>query len=138
MQQPALENFLRKKTASGLGLFTKIPFTKGDFVLEYTGEKISDAEADRRGGRYLFRLNKDWLLDGKDRSHLGRYLNHSCRPNCYAEIDENEEHIYFYAKKKIRAGEELTFNYGKEYWREYIEPYGCKCATCLANTGRPN
>lgn len=121
-----------KRSNAGLGLFTLSPLKKGDFVIEYTGEKISSDEADDRGGKYLFTINKKLVLDGKDRKHTARYINHSCRPNCEAEVDEDEEKVNIYAKKNIEAGEELTYNYGKEYWNEYIKPFGCKCEKCTA------
>ncbi len=125
------ENNLKiQRAKTGLGLYTTKERTKGERITEYRGEHISSSEADKRGGKYLFTLNKSTVIDGKARDNIARYLNHSCRPNCYAEIDANEEHIFFYAKKKIAAGEELTFNYGKEYFKELIEPFGCKCEKC--------
>lgn len=119
-----------KRGLHGLGLFTTGAIARGTYVIEYTGEKITAAEADQRGGQYLFALNDDWRIDGKGRENPARYINHSCRPNCYAEIDETEEHIYIYAKRAIAAGEELTYHYGKEFWTEYIKPKGCRCLKC--------
>ena len=115
----------------GLGLFTNIDFKKGDLVIEYTGKKISTAMADRRGGQYLFELNNQWTIDGRGRENTARYINHSCQPNCYPEIDEFEKHIFIYAKKTIKSGEELTYNYGPEFWKTHIKPKGCRCTKCL-------
>ena len=120
-----------KKSSAGLGLFATTHFKKGDVVIEYTGEHISHDEADRRGGRYLFTLSDSIIIDGKDRKNIARYINHACKPNCYAEIDENEEHICIFAKRAIKPGEEITFHYGAEYKKDIIDPVGCKCATCL-------
>lgn len=119
-----------KRSKSGLGLFTEREISRGDFVMTYTGERITPDEADRRGGKYLFTVSKKLVLDGKDRKHIGRYINHSCRPNCYAEIDEDERNVHIYAKRHIKAGEEITYNYGKEYWDEYIGPKRCRCEKC--------
>jgi SET domain-containing protein len=121
-----------KKSNSGLGLFTTFDIKKGDLVIEYTGEKITEAEANRRGGKYLFELNDDWTIDGKGRENKARYINHSCKPNSYPELDENEERIFIYAKRNIKAGEELTYNYGKMYFNDLIKVDGCKCDHCLA------
>lgn len=123
-------NLIVKKSSSGLGLYTLAALKKGDLVIEYTGEKITEAEANRRGGKYLFELNDNWTIDGKGRDNLARYLNHSCKPNCYPELDDAEEHIYIYAKKNIKPGEELTYNYGKMYFDEIIKKDGCKCQAC--------
>jgi len=121
-----------KRSSAGLGLFTLSDIEKDDLVIEYTGEKISSDEADQRGGKYLFTLTKKWVLDGKGRENTARYINHSCRPNCEAEVDEDKLKVFVYARRNIKAGEELTYDYGKEYWDDHIKPYGCKCPKCTA------
>lgn len=126
-----------KRGINGLGLFTTEPITKGTFVIEYTGEVITSDEANHRGGQYLFELNDDWTIDGRGRENTARYINHSCRPNCEPELSNDERHVYIHTKRHIKAGEELTYNYGKTFWKEYIEPKGCcciKCATKQAGT----
>lgn len=120
-----------RRATAGLGLFAKRDFNKGEYIIEYKGERISTEEADRRGGRYLFAVNDKTTLDGKDRKYTARYINHSCIPNAYAEIDEDEEAIYFYAEKKIKAGKEITFDYGEEYFDDFMEGgKKCLCPKC--------
>lgn len=120
-----------KRSSAGLGLFATTTFNKGDLVIEYTGEKITEAEANRRGGKYLFELNDAWTIDGKGRENKARYINHSCKPNCYPELDDAEEHIYIYAKRAIKSGEEITYNYGKMYFNDLIGKDGCRCSECV-------
>jgi hypothetical protein len=127
-------DFVVRRGTHGLGLFTNRPFKKGEFVIEYTGEKITVDDANKRGGQYLFELNETHTVDGRGRQHLARYINHSCLPNCYPEIDKTEDHIYIYAKRAIATGEELTYHYGKEFWKTYVQPKGCRCQRCLAKT----
>ena len=124
------ERVRRGKSKAGLGLFAVDTFTRGECIIEYTGEHITHDEANKRGGKYLFILDKKTVVDGKGREHLGRYINHACKPNAEAEVDEEAQKIFIKAKRKIAVGEEITYNYGKEYWKEYIQPKGCKCATC--------
>lgn len=124
----ALHELLVKRSSAGLGLFTKNLIKKGDRIIEYTGEKISTAEANKRGGKYLFELNSRWTLDGAHRKNTARYINHSCKPNSKAEISQGK--IFFFAKRDILPGEELTFDYGKEYVDEHIKPFGCRCSHC--------
>ena len=119
-----------KRASAGLGLFAIAPYKKGEFVIEYTGELISADEADARGGRYLFTINDDLVIDAKGREHKARYINHSCKPNCYAEVDEEKERILIYTRKKIEPGEEFVYDYGKEYFKDYIKPHGCRCVKC--------
>ncbi len=120
-----------KRGAHGLGLFTKENIGKGVYIIEYTGELISSDEANRRGGQYLFELNDKWTIDGKGRENKARYINHSCRPNCEAELSADEKHVFIQAKRNIKAGEELYYDYGKEFWNTYIKPKGCRCTKCL-------
>jgi SET domain-containing protein len=124
------ENYTVRRSSAGLGLFASAPFKKGDLVIEYTGEVISDEEAQRRGGKYLFELNDQWTIDGKARHNVARYINHSCRPNCEPQLNDDETHVFIYAKRKITPGEELTYNYGTDYFKRVIKPAGCRCTKC--------
>ncbi len=119
-----------KRSIAGLGLFATEPLKRGDFIIEYTGELIPTEEADRRGGKYLFVVSDTKTIDGKGRDNIARYINHSCAPNAEAELDEDELRVRIYAKKKILPGEEILYDYGKEYWDEHIKPYGCRCPHC--------
>jgi SET domain-containing protein len=115
----------------GLGLFALMPFRRGDFIAEYTGRRIDNAEADeldRRGARYMYELNSRWTIDGSPRSNVARYANHSCRPN--AESDVVKGRIILRAIRQIHPGEEITYHYGRNYFDLVIKPIGCKCRKC--------
>lgn len=118
-----------KRGINGLGLFAKVPIKKGECVIEYVGEVITAAEANRRGGRYLFETSANRHIDGTTRKNTARYINHSCRANC--EPDTAAGRVYISAIKNIKPGEELCYDYGKEYWNEYIKPKGCLCPKCV-------
>lgn len=126
--------FALRRTPIGLGLFTSRRISKGDLVIEYTGKLLSNAEADLLNSRYLFQVNKRWTVDGSGRENLGRYINHSCRPNCVAYVSRLK--IFIYAKRNIAMGEELSYDYGKEYFEEFIKPKGCACLRCAKKNGR--
>jgi len=119
-----------KKSSAGLGLFATTAFKKGDLIIEYTGERITEAEANQRGGKYLFELNDNWSIDGKGRENDARYINHSCLPNGYPELTDDETQVFIYAKRAIKVGEELTYHYGKDYFNRVIKPLGCRCIKC--------
>ena len=112
----------------GLGLYATDGFRTGEYVIEYTGRKIPTKEADELNSRYLFEIDKEWTIDGSLRSNIARYINHSCFPNCETDIEEGK--IIIRALRDIEAGEELSFDYGEEYFDEYIKPHGCKCDAC--------
>jgi SET domain-containing protein len=114
-----------KRTSHGLGLFATRPYKKGEYIIEYFGRLIPNEEADRSPSRYIFGLTSKWAIDGTDRANIARYINHSCQPNVEAT---GAKRLWIHASKRIRAGEELTLDYGEEYTRAFIPV--CKCAHC--------
>jgi uncharacterized protein len=124
---------------TGLGLFATMPIKRGTWLLEYSGPLLTDAEAKKkedRGARYLFEINRRWTVDGSPRSNIARYANHSCKPNLEVEIVKKR--ILLRTIRRIEPGDELTYNYGREYLDNYIPL--CKCAHCVHTTrgrGRP-
>jgi SET domain-containing protein len=124
------------RPGTGFGLFATAPLKKGEFVLEYTGEKIPTRIADESDSRYLFEIDDEWTIEGSSLSNTARYINHSCRPNVEAIIEDG--HIMIYTTRAIKAGEELTIDYGEEYFDEFLRPIGCRCDACtetLLETG---
>jgi hypothetical protein len=127
-----LKKFRIGRTAGrGMGLFARQAFKSGEFVAEYTGRKITTKEADELTTKYLFEIDDDWTIDGSPRSNIARYINHSCDPNCESDIVDGK--ILISAIRDIETGEELTFDYGEEYFDEFIKPAGCKCNKCRTN-----
>ncbi len=118
------------KASAGLGLKTLKDIKKGEEVLEYKGRRLKNEEADKRPNRYHFEVGKKLTIDGSPRSNLARYINHSCDPNCEAVHYTGEDRIFIEAIRDIKAGEELTYDYGEGYFEDYIKPNGCKCAAC--------
>ncbi len=119
-----------KKSRTGMGLFAGHDIPKGTKIIEYVGEIISDEEAQKRGGQYLFEINSKWTIDGSTRANKARYINHQCgQGNCDAM--NVRDHIFIYAFRNIKEGEELTYNYGEEFFEEHIKPKGCKCRKCI-------
>ncbi len=123
------------------GVFAARDIRKGERIIEYTGEKITKAESLRRslaqienaaqsggGAVYIFTLNNRYDLDGNAEWNPARLINHSCAPNCEAEVVRGR--IWIIARKTIRTGEELSFDYGFELdsWQEH--PCRCGTETC--------
>ena len=125
----------RSTAGAGLGLFTMVPIRKGEQIIEYTGERIDDKEYERRNSKYIFEIDKNKNIDGAPRSNTARYINHSCRPNCESEIDDDR--IFISAKRNIMLGEELVYDYGKLYWNTFIKDHGCRCVKCTEQKKKP-
>lgn len=124
-------SFVVKRTATGLGLFALEAIPARQRIIEYTGPFIANEEVEKKRGRYFFGVNTKWAIDGSTRSNLARYINHSCRPN--AEAIVTGKRIWIWSKKLIKVGEEITYDYGEEYFDDYIRPVGCKCIKCAGN-----
>ena len=121
--------YVIKRTRTGLGFFTLEKIPAGARIIEYTGPLISNEEVEKRKtGKYFFGVNQKWSIDGTPRSNHARYINHSCRPNAEALISERR--VWIWSKKTIEPGEQVTYNYGAEYFNEHIKPEGCKCNQC--------
>ena len=110
----------------GKGLFALIAFLKGDFIAEYTGTKIPTEGTETSDSRYLFEIDDTWTIDGETEANIGRWLNHSCEPNCEAQIEEGK--IIIRAFQSIRPGAELTIDYDEEYFRDFLDGH-CECGS---------
>lgn len=125
---PAGYSLSVKRSSAGLGLFAQENIPKGICLIEYVGRVISPEEEYTSNSKYLFEINSKKTIDGSARSNLARYINHSCRPNSEPTIHKGQ--VFIFTKKPIKSGEEITYDYGKEYWNEHIKPRGCRCQKC--------
>jgi SET domain-containing protein len=119
----------RHSTIHGTGGYARKRIAAGTQVIEYVGEKITKAVSIKRceaSNAYIFTLDSKFDLDGNVTWNPARFINHSCAPNCEAEIDP-EQHIWIVALRDIQPGEELTFNYNYDLV-EYRE-HPCQCGT---------
>ena len=127
------------RSATGLGLFATTAIEPGAFIVEYSGPRIPTRAAYARektaGARYMFEINSRWTVDGSPRSNIGRYANHSCRPNAESALRKGK--VILRAIRTITPGEEITYDYGPEYFELFIKPNGCRCAKC-AEKPRPS
>lgn len=123
------DSFSVKRTRTGLGLFALTSILADKKIIEYTGPVLSHEEANKRGGRYLLTIDEKYIVDGSPRSNTARYINHSCRPN--AKAYTTGIRVWIWSKRTIKVGEEITMNYGTEYFNEIIKPKGCKCRWCV-------
>jgi uncharacterized protein len=118
-----------RRSSAGLGLYAGEPIPKGARIIEYFGRVLTAEEEETTRSKYLFEISARKTIDGSDRKNLARYINHSCRPNCEPIIRGGR--VYIFAKRAIREGEELVYNYGEHYFKDIIEPMGCRCAKCM-------
>jgi uncharacterized protein len=134
---------LRASPIQGKGAFATRWIRKGEKIIEYTGERISNAEADRRyvdedmrrHHTFLFILTSRTIIDGGSGGSDARFINHSCDPNCEAVIYDNRR-IWIEAIRDIAPDEELVYDYQYERTDDHTDEdeefYVCRCgaATC--------
>ena len=118
-----------RRAATGLGLFATKRIPKGKKIVEYTGPRVPNEIVDKSNGKYFFGVTKKWSIDGSGRDNLARYANHSCAPNAEAIITSSNR-VWIWSRKTIQPGEEIVYDYGKEYFDGIIKDIGCKCAKC--------
>jgi uncharacterized protein len=129
---------LRTSPIAGVGAFATRPIRKGTRIIEYTGERISNVEADRRYDEdkmsnhhtFLFTLNRQTVVDAAVGGNDSRFINHSCAPNCEAVIEDGRR-IYIEALRDIPVGEELAYDYQYERMDDHTADderfYACQC-----------
>lgn len=122
------------RSKTGLGLFATQPIKKGVKIIQYFGPLLDskNEKHDAIENKYLFQISKRWTVDGSIRKNVARYINHSCKPNAESDVNAEKKKIIIRSIKKIEPGEEINYDYGTEYFKEYLKPIGCKCESCEA------
>jgi len=126
---------IRKSPGAGLGLFAKKDIKRGTFLFDYLGEEITEDEFEQRYGKIgaanyglelypLFPWQKSTLIDAIDpaKSNAGRYMNHAFPNSPLYNVVKRRQRwpipaLRLFAARDIKAGEELCWNYGQDYWR---------------------
>jgi SET domain-containing protein len=118
------------RSRTGLGLYAVESIPKGDFIIQYWGKMLTAEKGDELDNKYLFEINSKWTIDGASRRNIARYANHSCRPNAESDV-KRDGRVIILAKKNIKPGDEITYDYGENYFEAFIEPLGCLCDKCI-------
>ncbi|KAL5963178.1 Histone-lysine N-methyltransferase H3 lysine-36 specific [Taenia solium] len=134
----------------GWGLKTFVAIQKGDFVNEYVGDLIDEAEANRRltflhknniHNFYMMQMDSQRIIDAGPKGNLSRFMNHSCCPNLFTQkwTVNGDTRIGLFALRNIAAGEELTFNYNFCSLGQEMKVCFCGAETCVGYLGaRPD
>jgi len=144
---------VRRSGIHGRGVFARRPIRAGETIVEYKGERVTEAEIGRRypedmhgiNHTFVFGIEHDLNIDGGAKGNTARWINHSCDPNC--DTFEANKRIYVRAARNIRPGEELTYDYaieaGEPLTRALKARWPCWCGakkcrgTVLVPTPKP-
>ncbi|HXW07505.1 MAG TPA: SET domain-containing protein-lysine N-methyltransferase [Vicinamibacterales bacterium] len=116
MNRPLPRIVRRRSRVHGHGVFAAEPISKNTRIIDYAGQLVRNADSAAREARYLkdgciwvFRVNRRWSRDAAIDGNIARFINHSCRPNCWWEVVGTT--IWIRAARNIQPGEELTYDY---------------------------
>lgn len=121
----------------GRGAFATRRIPEGTRIIEYAGERITPAEADRRDPdgapgphhTFLFAIDDDVVVDAGVGGNEARWINHSCDPNCDVVIEGKR--LWIEAIRDIEPGEELAYDYAYELAERHTPAakrrYPCSC-----------
>lgn len=129
---------VRHSPIHGRGVFATRAIPRGADIVEYRGRRISleeaddlpDSDPDNPYHTFLFELNDGRVIDAGVRGNAARWINHSCQPNC-VPYEDDEGRVFIEAKRAIREGEELSYDYklnvpGRRSAR-LLANYACRC-----------
>lgn len=106
----------------------------------YRGELIGNAMAEKRereyelakiGSDYMFRIDGLTVCDATKQGNVARFINASCDPNCHTKIlkQDGKQRIVIYAKKEIKVGEELCYDYKFSLEEDEKKRITCCCGS---------
>lgn len=133
--KPRRRFVVRSSGIHGKGVFAATRIPAGTRLIEYKGKRLTEAQVDKRYANddsphtFLFALDDGMVIDATLGGNSARWINHSCAPNCEA-VDDGDR-IYIETLRAIRAGEELSYNYGIELEERHTPAlkrlYQCRC-----------
>lgn len=130
VQKGPVEGLEIRHCDKGFGLFASVPISSGTFICEYVGEIITPNQASvrhnynkKQGKRnYIFYLGELFgakpivtIIDPSVFGNIGRYINHSCEPNCQimpVRCGSPLPKLAIFACQDILPDEEVNFHYG--------------------------
>ncbi|KAM3929074.1 histone-lysine N-methyltransferase 2C isoform 4-T4 [Leptodactylus fuscus] len=133
--------YLARSRIQGLGLYAARDIEKHTMVIEYIGTIIRNEVANRKEklyesqnrGVYMFRIDNEHVIDATLTGGPARYINHSCAPNCVAEVVtfEKGHKIIISSNRRIQKGEELCYDYKFDFEDDQHKiPCHCGAVNC--------
>jgi hypothetical protein len=131
---------VRDSDIHGRGVFAADKIRKGTTIIEYKGDRTTwdiaslrpDSDPDNPYHTFIFELSDGRVIDAGVKGNAARWINHSCDPNCTTS-ETAKGRVYIEARRKIRSGEELTYDYRLSYdgrvTRKVREAFACRCGT---------
>lgn len=114
---------------AGKGLFTAIKIYKEDIISIFTGEALTESEAEQRikinQDRYFINMIDGTILDSMNTECFAKFANDASgfqkstfQNNSEIGLDD-EGNVCLIATKNIKSGEEIFCNYGNRYWKKH-------------------
>jgi uncharacterized protein len=130
---------VRRSGVHGKGVYALRPIAAGEVIIEYVGEVITWPEALSRhphnpadpNHTFYFHIDEQRVIDANVGGNAARWINHACDPNC--EADEVDGRVFIKSRRRLKAGEELFYDYGlmidERYTPKLKKAYECRCGS---------
>ena len=130
---------VKASSIHGKGVYAAANIPRGTLIIEYKGQVIDWKEALERhphdpsqpNHTFYFSLETGNVIDANARGNAARWINHSCAPNC--EAREIDGRVYIHAKRNLKMGEEMFYDYGlvldEPYTEQIRHDYQCLCGS---------
>jgi len=121
----------------GWGVFAARPFKEREFIAEYAGTLRKRRRSDKKNA-YCFEYivtpdqSTRYVIDAREQGGVARFINHSSEPNLQSALAtvDGISHVILYTLRPIAEGEQLSYDYGPDYWASRRAPIA------LPNMGR--
>jgi hypothetical protein len=138
---------MRSSGIHRFGVFARKDIPSGTRLIEYTGRKVTkkdssdiedsylaayDRDPANNPATYIFQIDDEWDLDGDTPDNHAKFINHSCDPNCEADVIEGR--VWIDSIREIMDGDEITYNYGFELNEDDL--YDFKGHPCVCGSKR--
>ena len=130
-----------KTEYKGVGLRAAAQIARDSFIMEYVGEVLDPQRFHKRAKKYsqndvkhfyFMALSTDYIIDATSKGNISRFINHSCDPNAETQkwTVDGELRVGFFSKRKIKLGEEITFDYKYERYGQQAQKCYCGANNC--------
>ena len=130
-----------KTEYKGVGLRASSLIGRDSFIMEYVGEVLDPQRFHKRAKKYsqndvkhfyFMALSTDYIIDATSKGNISRFINHSCDPNAETQkwTVDGELRVGFFSKRKIKPGEEITFDYKYERYGQNAQKCFCGATNC--------
>ncbi len=122
----------RPSAIAGQGLFARRDIAAGERLAPYLGPiRPTPPPRPETGEVFALEVAEGLWLDGSGADNPARWANHSCEPNAELIWHGPAEGAWLTSLSPLRAGDEITFDYGFFLAESLFHPCACRTPSCV-------